>query len=310
MLSLQPVHPAPAAEAEGNPLASNLLNTVQCPGVRFDPALAARRPRPASAAPAAPNGGAAKSSGTAAAAAKPAAPAASPPGKPSGGAGKKGSLPAKKSAAGSNSMAAMWSKTGEKSKTKAAKAASEEPAAAPQVAPAAPPPKPAAQEEEGQQAAAKGKTKGKAVVRPAANPAGKPAAAPLPASDDSWEDSEGEEEATIAVGRSKGERRVECITSGHGRRCVGDGSVLWGTAGAGVGNWLWRMAGTAARACEAGVACPGPAGKKSQQLLEESESEGEPEAPPAKRGKVGRALCFSVTCEWHGWACSCGCAPA
>ncbi len=294
MLSLQPVHPAPAAEAEGNPLASNLLNTVQCPGVHFDPALAARRPRPASAAPAAPGGGAAKVSGSAAAAAKPAAPAASPPGKPSGGIGKKGSPPAKKSAAGGNSMAAMWSKAGEKSKTKAAKAASEEPAAVPQAAPAAPPPKPAAQEEEGQQVAPKGKTKGKAVVRPAAKPAGKSAAAPLPASDDSWEDSEGEEEATIAVGRSKGERRVECITSWHGRRCVGDGigaaRYSWG--------WCWQLAVAHGRYCCQSMrgrhGLPGPAGKKSQQLLEESESEGEPEAPPARRCKVGRALCFSV----------------
>lgn len=33
--------------------------------------------------------------------------------------------------------------------------------------------------------------------------------------------------------------------------------------------------------------CAAPAGKKSRQLLEESESEGEGEAPPAKRGKVG-----------------------
>lgn len=44
--------------------------------------------------------------------------------------------------------------------------------------------------------------------------------------------------------------------------------------------------------CRPVCCCPAPAGKKSRQLLEESESEGEHEAPPAKRGKVGQTPCI------------------
>lgn len=196
----------------------------QCGGVRYDPALAARPPaRPTTAAPAAAGGkgsGAAAAGSGKAAADKAAASKADdrspvPPSKASGGAaaggGKKPSAsPGKKggAAGGGNAMARMFSKAEEKAKEKRAKAASEEPQqGAQQAQQAKPAAKPAAK------AAAKpagGKKAGAAAKQQTAAAA----AAKRPASQDSWSDSEDEDDQPFMApkGKERG-RRNKCPAS-------------------------------------------------------------------------------------------------
>jgi hypothetical protein len=118
------VNPCDAGQAEDNPLASNLLNAVQCQGMRFDPALAARRVNPAAAATDAAEAAAAAQNAARTASAA-AAKASSSPTKAAAGSGG-----GKKGGAGSGSNIAKMFGSGAAAKKQTAAAAKKEAAAA------------------------------------------------------------------------------------------------------------------------------------------------------------------------------------